>query len=174
VQPLERVSYGMRLLLALTALFVFPVAARADWPAGLKVVTADEAVKEVVAARGKVTLLVYWAAWCPDCRHELPDLEAYAAELGPKGLRVLSYSIDEDPAPLTKLLAQGPIKLDYRRIAPNDKEAIIRATRTVGGAYTGGIPYMALFDKSGKLVREWTRGKPVPRAEMEQIIKSLL
>ena len=162
----------MRLLLSALFVLVLPVAARADWPAGLQVVTAEAAVKDV--RPGKVTLLVYWAAWCSDCRRELPDLEAYHAELGPKGLRVVTYTIDEEPAPLERLLAAGPLKLDYRRIAPYDKDAIIRATATVGGKYTGGIPYMALFDKQGKLVREWTRGKPVPRSEMEPLLKSLL
>jgi len=164
--------------LTVAALAATPAVARADWPAGMTVVTPDDTVAAVraQAKAGRVALLVYWAAWCGDCRQELPDLEAVAAELGGKGLRVLAYTIDEDPAPLERLLAaRGPLRgLDLVRVSPMDKPALQAATRALGGEYTGGIPYVALFDRRGKLVREWTRGKPVAPAELRAAIRPLL
>jgi thiol-disulfide isomerase/thioredoxin len=165
-----------RPLVAAVTVAALASAAHADWPANLRVVTPDATVAAVreQAKAGKPTLLVFWAAWCSDCRQELPDLEAVAGELGPKGLVVLAYTIDEDPAPLERLLATRPLRLPLVRVSPVDKPALQAATRALGGGYTGGIPYLALFDKKGKLVREWTRGKPVAPDELRAAIRPLL
>jgi thiol-disulfide isomerase/thioredoxin len=172
---------GMRAVVAALALTLAVLTlagtTHADWPAKVPVVTPDDTVAAVraQAKAGKVALLVYWAAWCGDCRKELPDLDAVAAELGGKGLRVLAYTIDEDPEPLVRLLAARPLRaLEVVRVSPMDKPALQAATRALGGEYTGGIPYLALFDRRGKLIREWTRGKPVDPAELRAAIRPLL
>jgi thiol-disulfide isomerase/thioredoxin len=40
------------------------------------------------------TLVVTWASWC-GCRYDLPAWEALAAELGPKGLDIVSVALDD-------------------------------------------------------------------------------
>jgi thiol-disulfide isomerase/thioredoxin len=164
-------------LAALVVMLVAPAAVRADWPADLRVVSPADTLRAVRAARGRVTLLVYWAAWCGDCRRELPDLEALQTEL-PK-VRLLAYTIDEDPAPLERLLERGPLRIPLVRVATTDpneelKPALQAVARSFGGDYRGAIPYLALFDRRGKLVREWTRGKPVDPAELRDAIRPLL
>src|SRR5687767_10454531 len=46
--------------------------------------------------RGKVVLVDFWATWCPPCRVSIPAMEELHKEYGPKGLQVLSVSMDED------------------------------------------------------------------------------
>jgi thiol-disulfide isomerase/thioredoxin len=49
-----------------------------------------------VSLRGRVYLLDVWATWCPDCIVELPALRALQTRFGPRGLTILSVSVDEE------------------------------------------------------------------------------
>jgi thiol-disulfide isomerase/thioredoxin len=44
---------------------------------------------------GKVTLIDFWASWCPPCREENPNVVALYNELHSKGLNIISVSLDE-------------------------------------------------------------------------------
>ncbi len=44
--------------------------------------------------RGKAVLVNFWATWCPACVMEMPTLDRLQAELGAKGLVVLTISQD--------------------------------------------------------------------------------
>lgn len=43
----------------------------------------------------KVILVNFWATWCDPCMKEMPKLNELQAELGPKGLQIISISVDE-------------------------------------------------------------------------------
>jgi thiol-disulfide isomerase/thioredoxin len=45
---------------------------------------------------GNYQLLVFWASWCAPCRVEIPELKKVYTTYGPKGLRMISISIDKD------------------------------------------------------------------------------
>jgi len=45
--------------------------------------------------RGDVVLLNIWATWCAPCRVEMPSIEALQRTYGPRGLRVVSISVDD-------------------------------------------------------------------------------
>jgi peroxiredoxin len=44
-----------------------------------------------------VILFNVWQTWCPPCRQEAPTLEKLYQEFGPKGLKIVSVSLDEGP-----------------------------------------------------------------------------
>ena len=46
--------------------------------------------------RGSITVVNFWATWCGPCREELPLLSRLNAEYGPKRVRFIAASADQD------------------------------------------------------------------------------
>jgi len=46
--------------------------------------------------KGKYVLLNFWASWCPDCRKEMPELEALYAAYKDKNFEIVGYSLDKN------------------------------------------------------------------------------
>lgn len=63
------------------------------------VVLPDLSGKMVVSDKlsGKLTLLVFWASWCVDCRREMPTLAKLYQQFQDKGLHVLAVDLMEPP-----------------------------------------------------------------------------
>ena len=96
-------------------------------------------------SRGKVTLVNFWATWCPPCRAEIPIL----IELQKKyegQLRVLGLSVDDDsPANVKKFAAS--VGINY---------TVALAPPEVGALY-GGIPALPttfVLDTQGRIVQK--------------------
>ncbi|MFH1287607.1 MAG: redoxin domain-containing protein [bacterium] len=45
---------------------------------------------------GKLTLLVFWATWCPSCCREVIEMEQYLKKYKDKGLSIIAFSVDKD------------------------------------------------------------------------------
>jgi thiol-disulfide isomerase/thioredoxin len=54
--------------------------------------------------RGKVTIVNFWATWCPPCRAEIPDLVALQKKYGDR-LQIIGVSQDEGPIEPVKQFA---------------------------------------------------------------------
>ncbi len=50
---------------------------------------------DLSAFEGQVTVLNFWATWCPPCRKELPYFDELQAELGGDNFRVVTISLDK-------------------------------------------------------------------------------
>jgi len=62
--------------------------------------------------RGKVTIVNFWATWCPPCRAEIPDLIALQAKYHDT-LQIIGVSEDDDPPEKVKAFA-AQNKMNYR------------------------------------------------------------
>jgi len=92
--------------------------------------------------RGKVVLLNFWATWCAPCQVEMPFFAAWQRQYGAQSLQVIGISMDDDSAPVRKLIAR--LKLNYP-VAMGDEK--------LGASYGGvlGLPLTYLIDADGKV-----------------------
>jgi len=50
---------------------------------------------DLSAFDGGLTVVNFWATWCPPCRKELPWFDELQAELGEEGIRIVTISLDK-------------------------------------------------------------------------------
>ncbi len=109
--------------------------------------------------RGKVVLLNFWATWCAPCQVEMPTFAAWQRRYGPQGLQVIGISMNENAAPVRRLVAR--LKIEY---------PIAMGSAQLGERYGGvlGLPLTYLIDRHGT-VRVRFQGETDPAAIEKQL-----
>ena len=104
--------------------------------------------------KGQVVLLNIWATWCNPCEQEMPSIQALSKALGPKGLKILAVSIDQDPRDeVLSWVNQRHLTFDILQ----DQSGRIQQTYQ-----TTGVPESFILDRNGVIVKkvigaiEWT------------------
>jgi thiol-disulfide isomerase/thioredoxin len=92
------------------------------------------------APAGRVTVVGFWATWCPSCRTELPELIALGEDLAAEGIDLLLVSVDRVPEKAARYLE----RLDYQGRAAYDPGA-----RSASDHGITGIPTVLLVDGGG-------------------------
>jgi thiol-disulfide isomerase/thioredoxin len=122
------------------------------------------AIQKAVRGSGKPVLVHFWASWCGPCLQELPRIEALARELKPRGLTVLSLSLD-DPARagerVVRLLTAKAPSLTRAIVHVSDPDAFINA---VDPQWEGAIPALFAYDSKGQL-----RGRLIGEASRQDL-----
>ena len=140
--------------------------------AGFQVVDVEGLKSLLRRQRGRVVLLHFWASWCYPCLQELPLIDKFAHDLRPRGLELLSISLD-DPARM------GPrVAALLRKTAPHLTPNIVQfgdADELIGAVdprWAGAIPALFAYDHRGQL-----RGNllgTTSRAELDALVAGLL
>ncbi|MBK7951008.1 MAG: TlpA family protein disulfide reductase [Deltaproteobacteria bacterium] len=114
--------------------------------------SAVEPVTFVRAFEGRITLVDFWASWCPTCEHAFGYLNALARDYHAAGLDVVAVNLDANPRDALDFLADRfagrPIAFELAR------DATGRCPRGFGLV---GMPQAFLVDASGR-VQAVTRG----------------
>ena len=60
--------------------------------------------------KGQVVYLDFWASWCAPCKLSFPFMNEMQAKYGPRGLTIVSVSVDRNRADADKFLVTTPAK----------------------------------------------------------------
>ena len=99
---------------------------------------------KVADLKGKVVFFEYWGINCPPCRSSMPHLEELYKKYSPEGSFVIigSHCQGRDDAAINKFL--DSVKVTF---------PIYQNVDVAEAPCPGGIPFAALFDHTGKLVK---------------------
>lgn len=107
--------------------------------------------------KGKVLVLDFWASWCGPCRAETPNLKEIYADMNKKDVEFLSVSIDENKDAWLKAVKEDGASWRQGWVTDSGK-------KVMETYQFGGIPFILVIDKNGKLYRKQVRGKNIRTA----------
>ena len=93
--------------------------------------------------RGHPLVLNFWATWCPPCVREMPALDRFQRDFGPRGWRVVGLASDT-PEAVRGFLARTPVSYAIGMTG----FAGIELSRKLGNL-SGGLPFTLLFGRDG-------------------------
>jgi peroxiredoxin len=113
--------------------------------------------------RGKLLLLNFWASWCTPCLKEMPEFSNWQRTYGARGFQVIGVSMDDDAAPVERLLARKPVAYP-----------ILMGDAKFGELFGGvlGLPLSYLIDTQGRIVGRYQGGSDLSKIEAR--IRTLL
>ena len=149
---------SLRVFLALACALALLLSSREAAGSDIREVTIGDAVGLVRQNRGNIVMFHLYASWCGPCRREFPDVNRVGIAYAAKGVVLLAFSVDQDPRSLAEFLGDNRYSFEPMRIVLEEPGVIPAAIRTIGGNYQNAIPYTAIFDRSGNLVKEWSGG----------------
>lgn len=111
----------------------------------LESVTGECVELDSLTQNGPV-LINFWASWCKPCKDELPDIYKIKKEYEPKGLQVITITVDK-PAAVRKAVSFLKTKgLELELLKDSD----MKVFKTYGGSNT--VPFSFLVNSSGEIV----------------------
>ena len=98
---------------------------------------------------GRVTLVNFWATWCPPCRKEMPTLSALQAELGGDDFQIVTIATGRNLIPAMKGFFDE-IGVDNLPLHRDPKQQLARQM----GVF--GLPTTMVLDRSGREIARLT------------------
>jgi len=116
-----------------------------DDPVRLTGTSLDDKPIDVSDYRGKVVVLVVWAAWCSPCAHEAPDVAAASTELR-DAAQFVGIDIRDNKANAQSFVRNYDIP--YPSVYDADGKALLGFPNGLGPRT---IPAFAVLDKQGRV-----------------------
>src|SRR5262245_13556979 len=103
--------------------------------------TVDGQTLSSSSLRGKVTLINFWATWCPPCKAEIPDLIALQNKYRDQ-LQIIGISEDETPDVVRRFMAEHKINYPVVMATPDIQRAL---------PGVGSLPTTFMLDREGRI-----------------------
>jgi len=117
----------------------------------------------LAAYRGQVVLVNNWATWCPPCKAELPEIQAYYQAHANAGFIVIAIESGDSAEVVSNFIQKSkltfPIWLDPEGAA-------------VAAFHNLGLPNSYVIDQDGMVRMSWTG--QINRATLEKYVTPLL
>ena len=115
--------------------------------------------------RGRVTLVNFWATWCPPCVHEIPSMNRLAAAYAPEDFEIVSVNFKEDPTHVQAFLKR--VNVDFPVLLDQDGSAAARWK-------VFAFPSSFLVDRSGQVRHSVNTAIEWDGEEAKRVIDSLI
>lgn len=113
---------------------------------------------------GKVLVLNFWATWCPPCREELPDLNAFHGANQTNGVVVIGASVDEgDPEVVKRFAERNGLKYPIVFATPEIQLQFGNVTL---------LPTTFVIDREGRMAARFLGA--ITREELEKAVEPLV
>lgn len=124
-------------------------------------------------SKGRVTLLKFWASWCPFCRSDIPLMKEVFQRYRDQGLQVLAVSVMErNPEQLKTLLQEE--QLPYPVIATVG-DGVSTEQAAIASLYRyEGVPAYFVIDANGAIVKRFSGALTQRKADLEAVLIPLL
>lgn len=114
-----------------------------------------------VGSSGKVTVINFWATWCPPCREEMPELNKFAKKYQ-QSLVFYAVDIQEDSDKVAEFITKN----NYTMTTLLDNDGTVAKKFRISA-----IPTTIVIDKDGLI--KFRKSGPVTMSELEEVIKGL-
>jgi thiol-disulfide isomerase/thioredoxin len=173
-----RLCTALALPFALASVILFGCAnAEPASNASVKEVRAGELEKAIKDQKGKVLLIDCWALWCGPCVKKFPHLVETHKKYADKGLVCMSVSMDKF-GDLDEYSSDKVLKFLKEKGADFPNFIVAEPKKDEGellkvlGDFSA-IPYMVMFDRSGRKV--WSSDeKKLDNEQLDKKIEALL
>lgn len=126
-----------------------PVGQRVVWP---ELHMLSDPARSPAQLKGQVTVIYWWASWCPFCREQTPQIQALWERHGRQGLQVLGISVDRQAETARAYLNRGGYTFACAWYDQNLAQVFARPTM---------VPAIAVLDRQARVVQS-DRGQLFP------------
>jgi thiol-disulfide isomerase/thioredoxin len=122
--------------------------------------------------RGSVVLIDFWATWCTPCVKLFPHNVELYERLADRGLMVAGVSLDDpdDHSAVNQFLTVKGAKFPNFISPYGASPQSIEEFKITGG----GLPFLHIYDRQGKLIKTLGGDKPVDPQEIDLAVEEAL